>query len=237
MPKGLQPPKNDFNQRGHFYELFSGSGTNVFKVNYQGLFMGGNNFDDAPFSIDYNGLMTATDGFIKGDFTVTGTITAGSPTGSEIKLDGTTGKIEFYYNEDLLGDVLADLNGNISFYSTNDLYFGSQTGQILRLVDTTGDVELRRSGTSVAWTSGRKLTDGSSSIICDGDFIPTADEANSLGTSGNSWDAVWANTIIADGTNAKFSINGNDGENANESGVTDFDITIIGGIITSFTKN
>ena len=240
MINPVKSTPNQFNQRGHFYELFAGAGSSVFKTNYEGMFMGGNNFSDAPFSVDYSGVLRATDGFISGDFTVTGTITAGVAPGSEVKMDGTTGKVEFYENSVLLGDILAT-GGNMSFYSTNDMYFGTQSGQILRLIDTTGGLELRQSGTSISWTSGRSLTDGSSKIICDGDFSPSVDGSvstgSSLGDSSFTWKNIYGWSIVANGANAKFSINGNDGANATETGVTDFDITIIGGIITSFTKN
>ena len=48
-------------------ELKVGGGDDILKVNAEGLFMGADNFTDAPFSVNYDGSLTATTGTFSGN--------------------------------------------------------------------------------------------------------------------------------------------------------------------------
>jgi len=59
------PPYQDIPYKGgtdirSLKELKVGGGTDILKVNKEGLFMGADNFTDAPFSVDYDGNITGT---------------------------------------------------------------------------------------------------------------------------------------------------------------------------------
>lgn len=48
--------KEDYDRIGHFRDLQSGAGINVFRVNNDGVFIGGDNYDDAPINFSYDGV-------------------------------------------------------------------------------------------------------------------------------------------------------------------------------------
>lgn len=66
----------NYDQIGHFNEFSSGAGSTVVKTNSFGFFVGADNFSDAPFSVDYEGNMTAEEGTFGGSLSAaTGTFT------------------------------------------------------------------------------------------------------------------------------------------------------------------
>jgi hypothetical protein len=72
IPQPEIPPYQDAVYKGDtrvrsLRELKIGGGENILKVNTDGLFMGADNFADAPFSVDYDGKLTATTGTFSGD--------------------------------------------------------------------------------------------------------------------------------------------------------------------------
>jgi hypothetical protein len=58
--------------------------------------------------------------------------------------------------------------------------------------------------------SGRFLSLRGSEIACDGDFVQSG--THSLGQQAQPWDSLWAKSVVAYGSGAKFSINGADGQ-------------------------
>jgi len=68
-----------------------GSGTDQFKVDITGLFLGAEQFDNAPFRVDMKGNLTATSATLTGSITATtGTIGGWTISASAIYLDGAT---------------------------------------------------------------------------------------------------------------------------------------------------
>ena len=211
--------ENFINKIGNFRMLTAGAGNTVFKINPNGIFAGAGKMSDAPFRLSYSGDLIANS-LTSSNITATGgsivgptfkTAEPGAATGSSVTIAGGT-------------------NQSIQLY--NNL---TQVGLISGLQTAIGaETEYIKISSPV---SGRFLSIRASKIACEGDFVPNTEFASSIGQSSQRWNEVWAKSIIASGTGAKFSINGSDGANASETGVTNFDITIIGGIITSFTKN
>ena len=66
IPKYSDSPyKGSTGVRG-FRELKVGAGNDIMKANAEGLFLGADNFTDAPFSVDYNGSLIASSGTFSG---------------------------------------------------------------------------------------------------------------------------------------------------------------------------
>lgn len=70
-----------------------GSGNNIFKVDNQGIYLGHANFANAPFSVDMQGRLYATEAYIEGTIAssniIGGTITGGTITGGNITSNTT----------------------------------------------------------------------------------------------------------------------------------------------------
>ena len=98
IPKYSDSPyKGSTGVRG-FRELKVGAGNDIMKANAEGLFLGADNFTDAPFSVDYDGKMTAISGTFSGDTSWAnvqdGTYTNALNVGDgNVKIDGANKRI------------------------------------------------------------------------------------------------------------------------------------------------
>jgi hypothetical protein len=192
-------PKTDYkvNQIGHFKQLVAGAGAKVFKVNDSGVFAGAASYGSAPFKLSYAGALTATGANITGTVnatagSITGDLLVGTALGESVLIKGSTGKIVLQYNNTAKGTI----TGYINQAHSEDSY--------IRL----------------SAISGRTLTLMESMIECGGNFNPASDFGSSLGQSALRWNDVYAKSIIAHGTGAKFSINGSDGQDESFAVVT-----------------
>lgn len=95
-----------------------GSGNDIFKVDSQGIYLGDANFDDAPFSVDMDGYLNATNAYING------TIESSSIIGSTIKIGSLDNVFKADSNGIYAGDAVfasapfsVDMQGNL--YATN----------------------------------------------------------------------------------------------------------------------
>lgn len=73
----------------HFKELTAGAGSNVFKVNKDGMFLGATAFASAPFRVNYNGAVVASNITITGG-SISGAIVSGLGAGSLLNIQGWT---------------------------------------------------------------------------------------------------------------------------------------------------
>lgn len=71
----------------HFKELTAGAGSNVFKVNSEGMFLGATKFASAPFRVNYSGAVTASNVTITGG-TISGAVVSGLGSGSLLNIQG-----------------------------------------------------------------------------------------------------------------------------------------------------
>lgn len=71
----------------HFKELSAGAGSNVFKVNSDGMFLGATKFASAPFRVNYNGAVVASNMTITGG-SISGAVVSGLGSGSLLNIQG-----------------------------------------------------------------------------------------------------------------------------------------------------
>jgi hypothetical protein len=166
-----------------------GAGTTQFQASKDGIFLGAEKFADAPFSVDMDGNLKSTAGTFSGN--VTGgtlrTTIPASGTGSAVVIDGGNDKIiKLYYNTD-----------NVATISGLKTVFGAENEYIKIWAMSDRSLSIRDSGT-----------------FSDGTLYPLTDISHSLGSLTTRWNELWAKTIIAWGTGAKFSCNGTDGNDA-----------------------
>lgn len=88
----------------HFKEISVGAGSTIFKANSEGVFLGATNFTDAPFSVDYNGVLKALNGVFKGDITGASGAFSGA-------LNGATGSFSGALTASSIVDDTFGLNG------------------------------------------------------------------------------------------------------------------------------
>lgn len=122
--------------------------------------------------------------------TITGatlqTATPGLATGSAVVLTGGINQIiKLYYN-----------TANVGTISGLQTIIGAETEYI-----------------KIYAQSGRFISLRDSEISFDGDLVMSG--THDLGQQAQPWHAVWANSVVAYGSGAKFSINGSDGDDVN----------------------
>jgi|GEM_PF-6458487 len=158
-------------------EIQIGSGSTVFKVNKEGLFMGADNFTDAPFKVTFAGAITAT-GLTVGDGTITtakladGAVTtikianANITTAKIADANITTGKIA---DAQITTAKIADAqitNAKINDLSADKINAGTLVG---RTVESNSDgyrIILDASNRRIGIQDGTTLK---GSIFCDSD--------------------------------------------------------------------
>jgi len=135
--------------------------------------------------------------------TITGrTIKAiGSGVGNDIWMNSSTGDIEFYYGGVNKANTSIDSSGNlIHVANASHQFFDQASHQLgvfqysstanLRLV--VGGISFSTAGTALSWSTGRSITENSSDFKVDGDWRPSADRGNSLGTGTRRWETVYS---------------------------------------------
>lgn len=117
QPVALRPNVFQANQRGQFKELIAGAGSQIFKVNKEGIFAGENNYTGAPLKISYAGVLNL-----------------GLTTGSSININGTSGTISLKYNNAVKGTIA----GFITASHSEDSYvrLAAQSGRTITLMES-----------------------------------------------------------------------------------------------------
>jgi hypothetical protein len=82
------PEYNPKRKIEHSVSLQSGAAGTIFKVDPQGMFVGGTKFSTAPYRLDYDGNLRM-----------------GPLTNSGLGLNGTDGTFDLYYNDALVGNI------------------------------------------------------------------------------------------------------------------------------------
>jgi len=204
----------------NFKEFQAGAGSNVVKINKEGLFAGATNFTAAPFSVNFNGSMNATTGTFSGALsgatgTFSGTITSGGTTGSRIILDGSSGTALFSYNNVQYGTIRVDSSTNMIYTSNaNHQFFDTSSNQVAVLNSSGLDL---MDNAYLKFRNGSKLTDTGSYAKFD----------RTLGVAGD---------VFLDAGN-KFQIGTTVGvtfSSGNVGGL--FEMNAVGGIITYWNK-
>lgn len=109
-------------------EFQFGAGENKILGNKEGFSIGGVSYSNAPFSVDYNGVMYATRGVITGDFTVSGFLQTGD-TSSDNTIFGTNGGnsgLLFYSGSTFKGGVF-HIGTTVEVQSEDDLVLSCGT--------------------------------------------------------------------------------------------------------------
>lgn len=154
----------------NFKELSVGAGTDVFKVNKEGVFAGGTSFRSSPWNLTFTGVMGL-----------------GTDTGSSIILDGNTGILSMGYNGTQYGTIQVDSSTNIIYKSnTNHQFFDASSNQ-LAVLSTSGlvlmdDVYLKfRNGTTLSDTGAYGYFDRTLGV--NGDVFLEAGNKFQIGTT------------------------------------------------------
>lgn len=217
-----QPIKTEYrvNQIGHYKELIVGAGTKIFKANSAGVFIGSSSFGSAPFRVDYNGRLVASNAVITGEIHATsgeftGSITATSGTfrgtiyaeAGDIEGDLTVsgslmsddagyrtklgdGEVKFYKNNTKLGSIRTASGNNGLVLATDSKIFFTDLAGLPN-AELDNSSNLKFSNNAyIEWATGRRLTAGNSYISTNGDFIPASTNSHDLGTSGNQWNNI-----------------------------------------------
>lgn len=232
LPEKKDLPTNDkLSQFGNFKQLTAGAGANLFKVNPDGISIGAANYSSAPFKVSWDGAVIATSGTI-GGWTITSSSLASASSGNRIVLNKTDGRIDFYNDDDSLaaklynytvaggGSDSVGLDANTTAGEVK-LTCGGETRLVAKTVSSKAVVEFY--GTQKIYSEvGRPLGFAT-------DISPQVTGNNHLGTATYHWGQVRADSY--------YSSDDSEGITQSESGVTDFDIEIKNGLVTSFTKN
>ena len=148
--------------------------------------------------LNWDGSALTVRGVLNADDITAGTLTGRTviaktgTTGTNIHIDSSAGAAVFKYNNTSIGSIASDStasmlyssNANHLFY-TNSVYAGQ--------IDANG-ITLP-SGKEFQFQSGRSLKDGSSQILCNGDFVPSTDEGSNCGTATKKWNEVRAQVL------------------------------------------
>jgi hypothetical protein len=130
-----------------FKGLNSGAGSNIFKTDKSGVFVGGNKYATAPFRLDYNG-----------------NIRMGPLTDAGIGFNGSTGTVDFYWDNAKVGFISGFIDGG----------------------DNSEECYVYIKG-----TSDRYIKVQESMISINGNLNPSADSSYTLGTTGTRWSNVY----------------------------------------------
>lgn len=112
--QGRVAPKNIFSsgQIPGLTAIRFGGNDGVTLAGNQGMWAGAVLFSDAPWSVDLDGNMKASQA------TISGTVTSGSPTGAHTVVDGTNGQIRIYDSTNTLVGIIYAGVGNAFFSSS-----------------------------------------------------------------------------------------------------------------------
>lgn len=248
----------------HFSSVSAGAGATKFEVNAEGLFMGADNFNDAPFKITYAGDLTATSGSLTGMIIKGGktAYTDDTNAGFWLGLVSTTPKLNIgasatkYLHYD--GTDITILGGTI----TGGTIQTAATGYRVKMNGATSKLECL-SGNTVL---GSVYADANGDINLNGtddvnlaiggtikcyasstSFKPNSDRAYNLGADDAQWNDVYADRYFAgsSGTGGlegpstygfltALQLSGDPGEVCADGKYRE--ITIIGGIITAVSS-
>jgi len=156
------------------------------------------------------GVATFTLDATTGNATFSGAITGSTITGGTI----TGGTLRTALPADGIGSAVVIEGGNnqiIKLY-----YNATNVGTISGLTTAVGaETEYLK----IAASSGRFISLRGSEIAFDADLVMSG--THDIGQQAQPWHAVWAKSVVAYGSGAKFSINGADGDSGSFAVVTD----------------
>lgn len=195
----------------HFAELSAGAGSEMFKVNKDGLFMGADNYTDAPVKVAFNGNFTfgsvSANKYIQWDgstFTIRGSLNADdisggtitgrtlqtATTGYRVKVNGSNNKIEFLSNDSVKASIYTDSTYDVNIDTADAITFLRNGTGYLTFDYDSGAAAMHATlavNGKLAWSTGRFLQGKSADIECDGNFIPNGDNAYTLGNNSVQW--------------------------------------------------
>ena len=176
--------------------------------------------------LDSNGNLEANDGNFRGSITgangvFAGTISAnnvtagtltgstviakGTGSGNDVRMNGSTGNLEFLYGGAVRSEISADSYYNLLYIANTSHQFFDQSNHQLaafsytsgaQLLLITGGIGFSTAGTALTWADGRSITESSSDFRVDGDWNPKSDKSNSLGYSTLRWSNIYGKNII-----------------------------------------
>lgn len=191
----------------------AGAGSEQFQVNSDGLFLGADNFADAPFKVTYAGVLSATGATVRGTInadditagTLSGrTVKATGGTGNDVWLDSSTGQVQFRNAGTAYGYIVCDTSLNMLFVAKDTHYFFDQSsnylGKIFRISASDYGMELP-GGAQIQFTSGSNLKDTGAELQLDrqfrvnGTIYPRTDGDFNCGASDKEWNECWADAF------------------------------------------
>lgn len=150
-------------------ELQVGIDDTVFRADQSGIWLGANEFADAPFSVDMDGNviaanLTITGGTITGATIVGGTIET-ALTGLRIRLNGSTDKLEFMFNSTVYASLYPTSFPGGNGVTLETLSGASGAQMLLQEGASISYAELIINGKGVYVNSGDTIVNGSTTEI------------------------------------------------------------------------
>lgn len=140
-------PGGSLNQ--NFREISVGAGTDIFKVNSEGVFAGANDYSTAPWRVNFQGVQT---------------------------LDGSLVKLQFKYNGVQSGSIWADSAQNMVYWGNTKHYFQNIDGTIM-YAEIGSDGLVLGAAKSIFFASGTTITDTGATCGIDRTLTVSGDVA------------------------------------------------------------
>lgn len=199
-------------------ELSVGAGTDLFKVNREGVFVGAASFSSAPLRIPFTGVLTATGaiisgtitatgGTISGDVTVSGSLVVGDSGSYHLKLNGSNGRLELKSGSTVQSGIYNDASAKLTLDTNDSIVFRRHSGTLPGTGYITYNYNAGRACMDIEVanqcriesSAGRQIRFESSQIEFNGDIAPTSDNTYKCGTSGLRWsEGNYENLVVDD---------------------------------------
>lgn len=140
-------------------------------------------------------------------------------TGNRTVLD--TNNLRMYNGDTQEGFLRPDLTNNMVLGTLGSLFITDLAGEPNLEIKSDGSLYLATGGAKIHFASGREIFDDADDVGFKGNIRPSADDTYECGKSDRRWNALWAKTVVAYGSTAKFSCNGSDGITTERKVITD----------------
>ena len=153
-------------------ELWVGGGNTSFRANREGIFCGANNYTNAPFKVNYAGI---------------------------VSLNGNSGSasINFLNSSTLQGFIRPDSSKNLVIGSNSSVYFTDLSGNPNVQIAGDGSYNMSNGAAQINWATGRSIYQDGSAIRIAGDLAPGSDYGNDCGTTSRRWNNLRAKYVTA----------------------------------------